>query len=88
MGTPQGSKAGHGLGGFLVLEDLEGWYGEKTLNWGGGVALSWFIDRKNDLCAVSAIQPTVPIDMEAVSNLKATFRHDIYRKREQWKKSQ
>ena len=88
MGTSNGTNVGHGLGGFLILDDVEGWYGEKTLYWGGGMALSWFIDRKNDLCAVGAIQPTVPADMEAINNLKATFRHDVYRKREQWKQSQ
>ena len=34
VGTAPGSKVGHGLGGLLTLEDVEGWYGEKTLSWG------------------------------------------------------
>ncbi|KEY66290.1 hypothetical protein S7711_02753 [Stachybotrys chartarum IBT 7711] len=48
MGTE--GKVGYGLGGLLTLEDADGWYGEGTLTWGGGVTFTWFIDRKRDLC--------------------------------------
>jgi hypothetical protein len=41
---------------LLTLEDVDGWYGERTLTWGGGLSLAWFIDRKNNLCGVGAIQ--------------------------------
>jgi CubicO group peptidase (beta-lactamase class C family) len=88
VGTAPDSKVGHGLGGLLTLEDVDGWYGERTLTWGGGLTFAWFIDRKNDLCGVGAVQASLPTDGEVVNVLKQTFRHDIYRKRAEWKKEQ
>lgn len=85
VGTEACAKVGHGLGGLLTLEDVEGWYGEKTLTWGGGLTLAWFIDRKNGLCGVGAIQAALPVDVELVSELKQVFRRDIYHKRAAWK---
>lgn len=81
VGVDPGTKMGYGLGGLLTLEDVDGWYGEGTLTWGGGMTLAWFIDRKNDLCGVGAVQSALPMDGELVSSLKQTFRRDIYRKR-------
>jgi CubicO group peptidase (beta-lactamase class C family) len=89
VGTEPNSKVGHGLGGLLTLEeDIDGWYGERTLTWGGGLTFAWFIDRKNDLCGVGAVQASLPVDSEVINALKQTFRHDIYRKRAEWKKEQ
>ena len=88
VGTAPDSKVGHGLGGLLTLEDVDGWYGERTLTWGGGLTFAWFIDRKNDLCGVGAVQASLPADGEVINALKQTFRHDIYRKRAEWKKEQ
>lgn len=88
VGTAPDSKAGYGLGGLLTLQDVDGWYGERTLTWGGGQTFAWFIDRKNDLCGVGAVQASLPFDGEAANALKQTFRHDIYRKRAKWKKEQ
>jgi CubicO group peptidase (beta-lactamase class C family) len=82
VGTAPDSKVGHGLGGLLTLEDVDGWYGERTLTWGGGLTF------KNDLCGVGAVQASVPADGEVINALKQTFRHDIYRKRAEWKKDQ
>ncbi|KAJ5554942.1 hypothetical protein N7461_003412 [Penicillium sp. DV-2018c] len=82
------TKMGHGLGGLLTLEDLDGWYGEKTMSWGGGLTLAWFIDRKNDLCGVGAIQATLPVDVGAVTELKQTFRRGIYSEYAAWKEQQ
>ncbi|EKV19089.1 Transesterase (LovD), putative [Penicillium digitatum] len=73
-------KVGYGLGGLLTLEDVDGWYGERTLTWGGGLTLTWFIDRKNNLSGVCAIQAVLPVDGDLVAELKQTFRHDIYHK--------
>lgn len=88
VGVEPGSKAGHGLGGLLTLEDVDGWYGERTLSWGGGLTFAWFIDRKNNLCGVAAIQASLPVDGETIAALKQTFRHDIYRKHAAWEKEQ
>lgn len=43
---------------------------------GSGLALIWFIDRKNGLCGVGAILASLPFDAEQ----RQTFRRDIYRK--------
>ncbi|KXX82677.1 Acyltransferase LovD [Madurella mycetomatis] len=86
VGTEIRMKVGHGLGGLLMLEDIEGWYGEQTLTWGGGMSFAWFIDRKNGLCGLGAVQSSLPVDIDVVSDLKQTFRHDIYRKHAAWDK--
>lgn len=88
VGTSPDSRSGHGLGGLLTLQDFDSWYGERTLTWGGGLTFAWFIDRKNDLCGVGAIQAALPVDGGAVAALKQTFRRDIYRKLATWKKEQ
>lgn len=88
VGTEPDMKVGHGLGGLLTLQDAPGWYGERTLSWGGGLTLTWFIDRSNGLCGIGAIQAALPIDAGTVDALKHTFRHGIYRKYTAWKKEQ
>jgi hypothetical protein len=88
VGTESGAKVGHGLGGLLTLQDVNGWYGERTLTWGGGLTLAWFIDRKNDICGVGAVQAALPVDNSAIEVLKQTFRRDIYRKYATWKQQQ
>ena len=88
VGTDLGLKVGHGLGGLLTLQDVNDWYGERTLTWGGGLTLAWFIDRKNGLCGVGAVQASLPVDGEVVAALKQTFRRDIYHKHAAWKEQQ
>lgn len=86
--TDPETKSGYGLGGLLTLQDVDGWYGERTLTWGGGLTLTWFIDRKNDLCGVGSVQAALPLDNNTVNALKQVFRHDIYRKHAAWKEQQ
>ncbi|KFY31943.1 hypothetical protein V493_00656 [Pseudogymnoascus sp. VKM F-4281 (FW-2241)] len=88
LGTEPGMKIGYSLGGLLTLEDVDGWYGERTLSWGGGLTLTWFIDRKNGLCGVGAVQAALPFDGDVAANLKQTFRRDIYREHAKWKSQQ
>jgi CubicO group peptidase (beta-lactamase class C family) len=88
LGVGPETKLGYGLGGLLTLQDIDGWYGERTLTWGGGLTLTWFIDRKNDLCGIGAVQAALPLDNETVEALKQTFRRDIYRKHAAWKQRQ
>ncbi|KAL4883204.1 beta-lactamase/transpeptidase-like protein [Aspergillus karnatakaensis] len=88
VGMETGTKFGHALGGIMTREDLDGWYGEGTMSWGGGQTFAWFIDRKNDLCGLGAVLATVPLDVQAAAELKQVFRKDIYRKYEAWKGEQ
>lgn len=88
VGTAPNSKVGYGLSGLLTFEDVDQWYGARTLTWGGGLTFTWFIDRKNDLCGVCALQAKVPTDGAVVHELKQIFRHDVYRKRAAWEKEQ
>ncbi|KAL8952676.1 MAG: hypothetical protein Q9222_001413 [Ikaeria aurantiellina] len=86
LGVNPETELGQGLGGALTLQDIDGWYGEGTMSWGGGLSLAWFVDRKNDLCGISAIQPALPdYPFEAVTTLKQTFRKDMYRKHAAWR---
>lgn len=88
VGTEKGSKVGHGLGGLLTLEDVEGWYGEGTLTWGGGMTFAWFMDRKNGLCGLGALQASLPLDVGLVTELKQEFRKDVYRQYAAWNKGE
>jgi len=87
VGT-EGINVGHGLGGLVTLEDSEGWYGSNTMSWGGGMTLVWFVDRKNDLCGIGALQAKLPLDIGKLTELKQIFRKDIYRKRAAWREVQ
>jgi hypothetical protein len=84
VGVDPGTKVGYGMSGLLTLEDVDGWYGERTLSWGGGLTLAWFIDRKNGLCGVGAVQSALPVDGKLAAELKQTFRQDIYHKLAEW----
>ncbi|KAF4445499.1 hypothetical protein F53441_10752 [Fusarium austroafricanum] len=88
VGIDEPTKVGHGLGGVITLEDVEGWYGANTMSWGGGLTLAWFIDRKNDICGIGAVLAKLPLDGEvtkAATDLKDVFRKDIYHKYAAWK---
>ncbi|KAL3460952.1 beta-lactamase/transpeptidase-like protein [Aspergillus heterothallicus] len=85
VGVDPETQMGHGLGGLLTLESVEGWYGKQTLTWGGGMTLAWFIDRENGLCGVGAVQAKLPFDAAVVGELKQVFRKDIYNKYAAWK---
>ncbi|KAL4722093.1 hypothetical protein ACLX1H_010863 [Fusarium chlamydosporum] len=83
VGINEETKLGHGLGGVITLEDIDGWYGAHTMSWGGGLTLAWFIDRKNDICAVGAVCAALPLDGEVTkvaTDLKDVFRKDVYQK--------
>ncbi|KAM0563129.1 hypothetical protein ACHAPJ_000843 [Fusarium lateritium] len=91
VGIDAETKIGHGLGGVLTLEDVDGWFGQGTMSWGGGLTLAWFIDRKNDLCGIGAIAAALPLDGEVTkeaTDLKDVFRKDVYHKYAEWKKEQ
>ena len=49
------------------------------------MTFTWFIDRKNNLCGVCAVQAALPFDGDAVATLKQTFLRDVYRKHAAWK---
>ncbi|KAF4948847.1 hypothetical protein FGADI_9337 [Fusarium gaditjirri] len=87
VGIGEETKLGHGLGGAITLEDVEGWYGAHTMSWGGGLTFAWFIDRKNDICGVGAVLAKLPLDGEVATDLKDVFRKDIYKKYAAWKES-
>ncbi len=85
VGIDPAVKLGFGLGALLTLEDADSFYGEGTLTWGGGRTLVWFIDRKNGLCGIGAIQATLPFHSDTVEALKGILGRDIYRKYGAWK---
>ena len=77
-GVDEATTVGFGLGGLLTLEDTKGFYGEGTLSWGGGMTLAWFVDPKNDLCGIGAVQAKLPLDMKGIGELKQAFRVGVY----------
>ena len=85
VGTDSDTDVGVGFGGLLTLEAVDGWYGKGTLTWGGGLAVAWFVDRENDLCAMVAVQTRLPMDQKLVAGLKQAFRKNIYKVREEWR---
>ncbi|KAJ5101206.1 Beta-lactamase-like protein [Penicillium angulare] len=85
VGTEPGANVGYGLGGLLTLEESDGRYGNRTLTWGGGLTLTWFIDRQNGLCGVGAVQAALPVQVELLASLKQAFRLDVHDKYMAWK---
>ncbi|TQS33931.1 hypothetical protein Golomagni_05709 [Golovinomyces magnicellulatus] len=80
-GTDAPTKVSYGFGGLVTLEDTDGFFGSNTSAWGGGNTLAWFIDRKNDVCAIGAVQAKVDSDLGLVNELKHVFRRGVYVKK-------
>ncbi|KJZ77739.1 hypothetical protein HIM_02916 [Hirsutella minnesotensis 3608] len=78
LGIDPKVKMGYGLGGLLVLSGDHEYLGEPTLAWGGGLTLMWFIDRKNGVCGVGAVQAKLHTDVAVVTGIKETIRRGIY----------
>lgn len=85
-GVGEGRELGFGLGGVVVLdepgdesEDGEWRCREGTLAWGGGNTLAWFVDRKEGLCGVGAVQGVIPTDVAVAGELKDVFRRGVYK---------
>ncbi|KAL8721283.1 MAG: hypothetical protein Q9225_001987 [Loekoesia sp. 1 TL-2023] len=49
-------KKDHSLAGLLQMDDVPGGWKKGTLTWGGMPNLTWFVDRKSDLCGLYASQ--------------------------------
>lgn len=81
LGMPLGTKAGYSLCGLVTQQDLEGYWGEGTVSWGGGMTFSWFIDRKNDMAALGAVCAKLPLDHKVGASMAQVVRQDIYEKR-------
>ena len=43
-GLPEGTEQNWGLGGLLIMNDVEGWRRKGTLTWGGMPNLTWVCD--------------------------------------------
>lgn len=73
-------KVNHGLGGLLVMEDLEG-IGEtnKTLVWGGLCNWVWFMNRELGFAALYASHMLPPAEKES-ANLEAAFIGEMFRR--------
>ena len=78
-GVPAGTGRDWGLGGLLVMGDLdEGWTRKGTMKWGGLPNLIWFIDREAGLCGMYASQLLPPGDHLSVEMGK-NFEKEVYR---------
>ena len=78
-GVPAGTGRDWGLGGLLVMDDLdEGWTRKGTMKWGGLPNLTWFIDREAGLCGMYASQLLPPGDHLSVE-MGRDFEKEVYR---------
>jgi CubicO group peptidase (beta-lactamase class C family) len=76
-GLPEGTKCDWGLGGLLVMQDLEGWRSKGTMTWGGMPNLTWWIDREADICGLYASQILPPDDPKSVE-MSVLFEKTMY----------
>jgi CubicO group peptidase (beta-lactamase class C family) len=76
-GLPEGTKRDWGLGGLLVMQDLEGWRSKGTMSWGGMPNLTWWIDREAGICGLYASQILPPEDPKSVE-MSVLFEKTMY----------
>lgn len=75
-GLARGTKRDWGLGGLLVMQDLEGWRSKGTMTGGGMPNLTW-IDREAGICGLYASQILPPGDLKSVE-MSALFEKTMY----------
>ncbi|KAK7524843.1 beta-lactamase/transpeptidase-like protein [Phyllosticta citriasiana] len=78
-GLPHGTERDWGLGGLLNVEDVPDWRYAASLSWGGLPNLTWWIDRKADLCGMFAGQLMPEGDAKAQA-LSQAFEREMYRR--------
>jgi CubicO group peptidase (beta-lactamase class C family) len=76
-GLPEGTKRDWGLGGLLVMQDLEEWRSKGTMTWGWMPNLAWRIDREVSICGLYASQILPPGDPKSVE-VSALFEKMMY----------
>ncbi|KAK5634653.1 hypothetical protein RRF57_010366 [Xylaria bambusicola] len=76
-GMPMATKKDWGLGGMLVMEDLPDWRQKGVMTWGGTPNLTWWIDRKAELCGLYAGQ-LMPLGDKRSVELTQLFEREMY----------
>ncbi|KAF1915426.1 beta-lactamase/transpeptidase-like protein [Ampelomyces quisqualis] len=77
-GTPKHVEKDWGLGGILVMGDLDDGKKSGTMIWGGLPNLIWWVDRKSGLCGLYAGQVLPPGDAKCAS-LTRQFEEGMYK---------
>ncbi|KAH7087523.1 beta-lactamase/transpeptidase-like protein [Paraphoma chrysanthemicola] len=77
-GAPRSIKKDWGLGGVLILGDLDDGKQSGTMLWGGLPNLIWWVDRKAGLCGLYAGQVVPPGDAVCAA-LNRKFEAEMYR---------
>ncbi|KAI1822942.1 beta-lactamase/transpeptidase-like protein [Xylaria intraflava] len=74
---PVNARKDWGLGGLLILDDLQAWRRKGTMTWGGTPNLIWWIDREAELCGLYAGQLMPRGDAKSVE-MTQLFEKEIY----------
>ncbi|KAH8733233.1 beta-lactamase/transpeptidase-like protein [Phaeosphaeriaceae sp. PMI808] len=77
--TPLNVKKDWGLGGILILADLETGKKSGAMIWGGLPNLLWWVDRNAGLCGLYAGQ-VLPLGDAKCMSLARTFEEGVYAK--------
>lgn len=78
-GIPMGTQAGYGLGGMLVLEDVEGRRRKGSMNWSGMPNVFWWVDRAGGISGIYASQ-LIPMGDAKSVGLFMEFEKAMYEK--------
>jgi CubicO group peptidase (beta-lactamase class C family) len=78
-GLPKGTQADWGLGGCLIMEDLQGATKKGTMTWGGYPNLQWFCDRSGGMSGIFGCQISLPGDLKEIS-LYREWQKELYKK--------
>ncbi|KAF5359054.1 hypothetical protein D9758_004911 [Tetrapyrgos nigripes] len=76
-GTPPDTDINWGLGGLLMLEDVEGKRRKGTLSWAGMSNLYWWIDPTSEVCGFFASQ-ILPPGETMVTSLNMEWESAVY----------
>jgi CubicO group peptidase (beta-lactamase class C family) len=74
---PTGTKVAHGLGGLLILKDLDAGLKKSTLSWSGLPNLLWTIDRETGLALFYASN-IVPFGDFQSGQYQQLFEKEMY----------
>ncbi|THV08216.1 beta-lactamase/transpeptidase-like protein [Dendrothele bispora CBS 962.96] len=76
-GTPHDTEVNWGLGGILMMQDVEGKRKKGTLSWAGYPNLFWWIDPTSEVCGFFANQ-ILPPGEPIVAGLNSEWEYAVY----------
>lgn len=78
-GIPAATKIGYGLGGLVLLEDLDVRRKKGSLSWSGLPSMFWWVDRVGGLCGIYGSQ-VVPMGDAKSVEMFVEYEKEMYKR--------